>query len=148
MNTPVRLLAAAGACALALGLSACSGKSDDTAAPTPPAASTTTAPATGAPPKSDLGAFTGDWGGRAEGDDYDVLHMSCDAQASCRLSIEGSPGPLTGTVTASGEGSYALDMKATEGTRTMSLVLTPDAGGNGFEAVSPEGKHYTFTKKN
>ncbi|WP_100449051.1 hypothetical protein [Glycomyces xiaoerkulensis] len=125
MRHSLRLTAAAGACALAFGLAACSGD-DEPADPDEPTATTeaadtgtteatedATAEATeSAEPESDprLEAFEGEWD-----EDVEKLGSSLSIDADGNVVMMGEGGPFEGTIVLGDAEAHRLELTSTAG---------------------------------
>jgi len=142
LNTRFRLIAVVGACAISLGLSACSDDGGTEATETPSVEATGSAPVDGSEPlvPTDVSMFEGAWV------HDEVYHLSCDAEASCTLAVEAGAGSSTGTVKPAEGDAYTLHLVHEGGKREVTYTITFQPGGDAFEAVGEDGKVQLYTR--
>lgn len=144
LNTRFRLIAVAGACAISLGLAACSDDGDGggQATDTPSVAPTDSAPADGTQPlvPTDVSMFEGSWV------HDEVYHLACDAEANCTLTVEASAGSSKGTVKPAEGDAYTLELVHEGGERDVTYTITFEPGGDAFAAAGGDGRVLRYTR--
>lgn len=143
LNARFRLIAVVGACAISLGLGACSDDGGTDAAETPDVEATSSAPVDGSDPlvPTDVSMFEGTWV------HDEAYHLTCDAEANCSLTVEASAGSSTGTVKPAEGDAYMLHLVPEGGgEREVTYTITFEPGGDSFAAAGEDGKVRVYTR--